>query len=426
MQINLNELVGSKIKMTTATRKLTIKGRTEEYQIAIIPLDLCHYNDQNGRIATYISEYISNGNTLNKSSLEEYNNVLEKFIYNSNPEALKDTKNNIKLFEQKIAGVVLNNGRIIDGNRRFTALRQLKREGKDVYFEAVILNPDEGLENRDIKRLELNLQHAEEKPIDYNPIDNLVDVYRDLIENKLFSELEYGGNINKKPAEVELLMKKAELMVQFLNYINADKKYYIARDLALDGPLQEMVRILESQLKGIDVRTILSEDHKDKGEQAEYLRIRNALFTAIFAKRKLNESESKGDMTRDIREIGKFIIKSTNREEFLDQFEEIVEDVYESFQNLETVDVNSVKELGRDLAEVRQEAQKIIEKHVEDTRLILAKAKPVDLLNKAFEDLKRIEVDQVKYMDPATEQEFLTVFEEVQKKLKEFGEALNV
>ncbi|WP_242142017.1 MULTISPECIES: ParB/RepB/Spo0J family partition protein [unclassified Bacillus cereus group] len=426
MQINLNELVGSKIKMTTATRKLTIKGQTGEYRIAIIPLDLCHYNDQNGRISTYISEYISNGNTLNKSSLEDYNNVLEKFIYNSNPEALKATKNNIKLFKQKVAGVVLNDGRIIDGNRRFTALRQLKREGKDVYFEAIILNPDEGLEERDIKRLELNLQHAEEKPVDYNPIDNLVDVYRDLIENKLFSELEYGENINKKPAEVELLMKKAELMVQFLNYINADKKYYIARDLALDGPLQEMVRILEGQLKGIDVRTILLEDHQDKSEQAEYLRIRNALFTAIFAKRKLNESESKGDMTRDIREIGKFIIKATNREEFLNQFEDTVEDVYEAFQNLDAVDVNSVKELGRDLADVRQKAQKIIEKHVEDTRLILAKAKPVDLLSKAFEDLKRIEVDQVKYMDPATEQEFLTVFEEVQKKLKEFGEALNV
>ncbi|WP_144647057.1 hypothetical protein [Priestia megaterium] len=427
MTIKLNELIGSKITMTDSTRKLTIKGETKPYKVARIPLDLCHYNNQNGRIATHISEYISNGNTLNKSDLNEYNNVLEEFIYKANPTALDDTMNNIDKFDQRVAGVVLNDGRIIDGNRRFTALRKLKRDkGKDLYFEAVILNQEEGIDQRDIKLLELNLQHAEEKPVDYDPIDNLVDVYRDLIENKLFTEIEYVRNTNKKPAEVALMMKKAELMVQFLDYINAEGKYYIARDLALDGPLQEMVRILESQFKGIDVRTILSASHKDKGEQAGYLRVRNALFTAIFSKRKLNESDNKGDVTRDIRDMGKFIINASNREEFLDEFDDIVEEVYENFQDLDEVDSSSVKEVGQELADVRKEAQKVIDKHIEDSRLVMAKTKPVDLLNKAFDDLKRIEVEQVKRMDSPTEQEFLTVFEEVQKKLNEFRDALNV
>ncbi|MGN7393415.1 ParB/RepB/Spo0J family partition protein [Peribacillus frigoritolerans] len=427
MTIKLNDLVGSRIMITDSTRKLTIKGETKAYKVAKIPLDLCHYNDQNGRIATHISEHISNGNTLNKSALEEYNGVLEDFIYKSNPTALDATKTNIDKFGQRVPGVVLNDGRIIDGNRRFTALRKLKREnGKDLYFEAVILNQEEGIEERDIKRLELNLQHAEEKPVDYDPIDNLVDVYRDLIEKKLFSEIEYAENTNKRPSEVALMMKKAELMVQFLDYINAEGKYYIARDLALDGPLQEMVRILENQFKGIDIRTILSADHGDKGEKAGYFRVRNALFTAIFSKRKLNETDGKGDLSRDIREMGKFIINASNREEFLDEFDDIVEEVYEAFQDLDAVDVSSVREVGRELAEVRKEAQKVIDKHIEDSRLVTAKIKPVELLNKAFDDLKRIEVEQVKRMDPSTEQEFLTVFEEVQRKLKEFGEALNV
>ncbi|MDK8643469.1 ParB/RepB/Spo0J family partition protein [Niallia taxi] len=426
MTIKLNELLNSRITDTESARKLTIRNETKAYKVYKIPLDLCHYNDKNGRIATYISEHISNGNTLNKGDLENYNKTLENFIYKSNSTALDATKNNINNFGQRVAGVVLNDGRIIDGNRRFTALRKLNQEnGKDLYFEAVILNPEEGIDQKDIKRLELNLQHAEERQVDYDPIDNLVDVYRDLIENKLFSEKEYAESTNKKPSEVTLLMKKSDLMVQFLEFINAAGKYYIARDLALDGPLQEMVRILETQFKGIDVRTILSSTHKDKGEQAEYIRVRNALFTAVFSKRKLNETDVKGDLSREIREMGKFIINSSNREDFLEEIDEIVEEVYETFQEIDSVDVSTVREAGKELAEVRKQAQNIIEKHVEDSRLVTAKAKPVDLLNKAFDDLKRIEVEQVKRMDPVTEQEFLLVFDEVKKKLKEFEEALN-
>ena len=54
--------------------------------------------------------------------------------------ALRNTKNNIEKFGQRVAGVVIKNGRIVDGNRRFTCLRELQRDsGKDYYFEAVVL-----------------------------------------------------------------------------------------------------------------------------------------------------------------------------------------------------------------------------------------------------------------------------------------------
>ncbi|MFP3822399.1 hypothetical protein SB658_27280, partial [Bacillus sp. SIMBA_008] len=78
------------------------------------------------------------------------------------------------------------------------------------YFEAVILNTTNGLTSKDIKRLELNLQHAEEKPVDYNPIDNLVDVYRDIIEEETFTEAEYSNQTSKTKSEVTKLIKKAK------------------------------------------------------------------------------------------------------------------------------------------------------------------------------------------------------------------------
>lgn len=426
MTINLKELVGSRIKKTTGTRKLTIKGNTDNFPVYIIPLDLLYYNDRNGRIATYISQYISSGNALNKSNLEEYNNILQEFIKRSNPTALENTKINIEKFNQRVPGVVLNDGRVIDGNRRFTCLRMLKQEGKDVFFEAVILDPADGIDERDIKRLELNLQHAEERPVDYNPIDNLVDVYRDVVENKLFTIKEYAENTNKKPKDVELMLKKAELMVQLLEFMNANGQYHIAREMELDGPLQELVTILNKDFKNSDFRKLNEANYEDKAEQAEYLRIRNALFTAIFSKRKVNDGDDKGDLTREIRDMGKYIINADNREEFLDEYEEIVEEVYETFHEHDVVNSQTIKDIGRELSDVRKEGREIIEKKVEDTRVKVTKAKPVDLLNKAFDDIDRIELDQVERLDVTTASEFKVILEKIEEKMKVFGERINV
>lgn len=295
---NLLELIGKDITKTTETRKLSIKGKTDNYEVYRIPLEYLFYNNQNGRIATYISKYEDENGRLKMDDKENYNEIIHEFIVDSNRNALNKTKNNIKLLGQRLPGVVIQNGRIIDGNRRFTCLRELHtEEGKDYYFEAVILNTEKGISPKDIKRLELNLQHGEERPVDYNPIDNLVDVYRDLVETETFTIKEYALNTNSKEKEVEKLKLKSIIMVEFLEFINAEGKYYIARDLNLDGPLQEVVTILN--------RT--SEEQKED--------VKSALFTALL-------TSNIGDLTRHIREIGRDIIKTRNAGDFLEEYED--------------------------------------------------------------------------------------------------------
>ncbi|MCR8848164.1 hypothetical protein NQ095_07100 [Rossellomorea sp. SC111] len=420
MTIDLKSLIGSRIQETTGTRKLTIKGETDNYTVCKIPLDLVHYNEKNGRIATYISQYLTEGNKIDKDVIEDYNMVLQKFIENSNSNAIKTTKQNIDRFGQRVPGVVLNDGRIIDGNRRFTCLRLLKNEGKDVYFEAVILDPKNGIDDRDIKRLELNLQHAEERPVDYNPIDNLVDIYRDISIDKLFTIKEYAENTNKRPKEVEVSLKKAELMVQYLEFINAPGQYFIARDMELDGPLQELVGILNKEFKKLDFKDLSRPEYPNKTEREEYLRIRNALFTAIFTNRE------KGDLTRYIREMGKFVIHSTNRDDFLDEYEEVVEEVYETLQDQEEVTTQTVKEIGKELEVVRKEGKDIIDRKIQDTQIKVARKKPVELLNQALADLERIDLDQVSRLKSEDEKEFRLVLGKIDSMLKKFGGKIEV
>ncbi|HFI0749943.1 TPA: chromosome partitioning protein ParB, partial [Streptococcus suis] len=140
-----------------STKKLSLRGEKKVFDVYRIPLDCLKYNKQNGRIATYISQFIDEGHDFSDES-EEFNRIIEGFIEESNPDALKKTKLNIKALSQTETAVVLSNGIILDGNRRFTSLRQLSREGAGAefnYLEAVILD-SEKYNNKDIKRLELN------------------------------------------------------------------------------------------------------------------------------------------------------------------------------------------------------------------------------------------------------------------------------
>lgn len=230
------------------TKKLTIDGQTKNHQVYRIKLDVLYYNDKNGRISTWMSQHGSK----DPSDREGYNDEIGKYIEESNPEALKKTKNNIKAFGQQEPGVVLNDGRIIDGNRRFTCLRELARDDSAFgYFEAVILDFDLERHSKRIKELELQLQHGKDKPVDYGAIEHLVEVYQDTVDPGTFTSKEYAKLTDSKLSEVERDMEKARLMVGFLDFIKAPKQFYIARDLKIDGTIHELNRILK-KCKSVD------------------------------------------------------------------------------------------------------------------------------------------------------------------------------
>ncbi len=368
---------------TDQKRKLALKGEIRSFEVHRIPLDLLLYNKRNGRIISWMNKLESEGVVVDELSKDEYNEKVETMIVDSNRTALEKTKKNIKALGQIHAGVVLNNGTVVDGNRRFTCLRQLKREdGGDLFFEAVILDPEEGLTDADIKRLELRIQHGEERPVDYNAIDNLVDVYNDIRINRYFTTKEYAANIGKKESDVKKMLEKADLMVEYLKFINAEGKFYVARELELDGPLQEMTGILR----------------KEKDEE-DRIRVQDALFTAL-------STSKERDLTRYIRRIGKDILGSKNREEFLEEFEDIVDEVHDAFQERETVDISTIREVNKDLEQVRSEASYIVSRRTEETAITRAQMKPVDALNTSLKALENIDTEQVSRMDAHTKGEF--------------------
>ena len=227
---NLYDKVGISVLKTELTRKITLDGETSVLPVYKIKLSELFYNDKNDRIATSIDSY----NRTHKTPLipgknEQYNQVIENFIVESNEQAIFKTKNNIRLVGQREAGVVLPDGRVIDGNRRFTCLRQLSSEAeKFTYFEAIIL-PKEANEKQ-IKLLELMIQHGEEQRVEYDPIDMIVGMYHDIKETGMLTIAEYAKAIDVPEHEIELKLKMADTFVDFLEFINLPKHWYLIKE----------------------------------------------------------------------------------------------------------------------------------------------------------------------------------------------------
>lgn len=232
---------------TDGTKTLFLKGKTDNYTVYRIPIDKLFYNDLNGRIVTDASRYVEEkGKKLSDiSSKEEYNETISEFIINLDKDKFNATKNDIKEKSQIEPGVVTTDGRILDGNRRFTCLRQLYKETGNAsyaYFRAAVIDLNNNDES-DIARMELMLQFGIDEKADYDPIDKLVDLYNKVLIRGVLNQKTWCNITRKKPKEFEKLMERAKIMVDYLRYINKADSYYICKQQKLDGPFNELANL---------------------------------------------------------------------------------------------------------------------------------------------------------------------------------------
>lgn len=307
MQNLLKEGLGTVVETTSLARKLTIDGVTKVYPVYRVRLDQLFYNDQNDRIATWISKFKSeNGeDSFSKLDRESYNAIIEEFIIQSNEVAIEKTQMNIQLVHQREPGVILADGRVIDGNRRFTCLRRLaKNDAEFNWFETVILDTDIENGRKQIKMLELSIQHGEEKKVDYNPIDRLVGVYQDIVETELLTIEEYAYSTNETVFEVKKRIESAMLLIDFLEYIHMPKQYHIARDYQVVSVITDLQMLLrkcstpemKERVKNAVFANIMM---KTIGDSRKYIRNLSQMMDTGFFTTYIKEQERIGQVLRE-------------------------------------------------------------------------------------------------------------------------------
>ena len=356
----LLQLVGTEmVQRTTMTRKVTYGGKTVVYPVYRVRLDALYYNDQNDRIATWISRYeAENGETsLAELDKEIYNHIIENFIVESNPEKIRGTQTNISLFGQREPGVALADGRVVDGNRRFTCLRRIQRENpKPVYFETVIMEMDIREDKKKIKLLELAIQHGEEGKVPYDLIDYAIGTYRDVVQTGLLTVEEYADSTNEPVAEVKKRIEVAEIVNEFLNFVRLPGQYYAAREYQVYSLFQEMM----APLKKLD---------SDEKAQLKQIAFCNAMMKAIPDQRKF------------IRDI-KTLIKSEAYTDYFAEQKKLCEELIAKYAQAQVHTKADADQFATENSGVAEALQMTLEK-------ALLRARSVQLRNKPSENVEK-------------------------------------
>ena len=304
------------------------------------------------------------------------------------------------MVDQREPGVILCDGRIIDGNRRFTCLRRLQQKNPRFgYFETVILDHSIEHSAKQIKMLELSIQHGEEARVDYNPVDRLVGVYNDIIDTGLLTVEEYAKSTNETPAQVKSRMETAQLMVDFLEFINAPKQFYIVRDLQVAATLEELPTLL---------RKCRTEDEKED--------MKIAVFTNILMK-------NSGEMRAFVRSI-KAIVGSEYQEEFLSEQQELAMQVVDSLPPVGKVSSESIREEIRTNTEITEALDRSLEKATTKVKKNETRNRPIQLAEKATNFLDDIDANILLKMNDSELRRFERQLDRLEAVIAELRENL--
>ena len=367
------------VQKTSMTRKLTLGGITKAYPVYRVRLDCLYYNDRNDRIATWLTQYNqdSKNTPFEQLDREAFNHVIEHFIIESNPTAIEKTKNNIALVNQREPGVVLCDGRIIDGNRRFTCLRLIHQDDPEVnYFETVILDQESGSNQKQIKMLELSIQHGEEQRVEYNLIDLTIGAYHDIVETKLLTIQEYAESTNETIAEVKKRLEIADLIQDFLEYMGMPKQYHTARELQIYSLFYEAIPLLKR-----------CEETADKED----------LKTSIFNNVLMN---SIADQRKFIRNIKKMMDEGVYAP-FIRRQNKIHEKIEDAREKTDFHSAKDMEKFAKEHADLAEDLSTAMERSVSNMKKVQSRGKPSQAISKSLSALMDIDTDVIDILSDA-------------------------
>lgn len=364
------------IKPTGAKPKLPLKLDgldSENLNVYRIPLDMLYFNDANGRIRSARAHFENAARSVDDG--DEYNAIVERLIEDSDSAKLKKTKKDIQEKGQLIFGYVLDDGRVIDGNRRFTALRQLQREtDQQQYFEAVIL-PVTFKDKADrelIKRLELALQMGIENKVDYDAVDAAVDVWQTVEIDQIMLLGDYAKNAGKTVKSVEESLNVVYLMQDFLNHINANKQnFQLIKDLQIYNALAEIGKNLKK-------RYPKAGPEMEDSKQLAFTQLHSLIYTG-------------GDRVRDMRTYFEGVVDSTSYGDFKDEVDDYVEELQDAFDDKQVASAADYRATLEELTPQFRQIQKVKNDTVNSTKRSKDAAEFIESLrqiNKTLADLK--------------------------------------
>lgn len=198
-----------------------------------------------------------------------------------------------------------------------------------------------------------------------------------------------------KTNDVKKLVERANLMVEFLEYIDMDGHYYLAREWELDGPLAEIPSVLNK---------VKNEEEKEE--------LKSIIFTNLAMK-------PEGDMTRFVRNF-KNLVDTPQFQPFIDKGMEISEEFLEKFDEQDEITLDFIKEEVRSDEKLKEEMRELYEINQEKVKKRNTLNAPKKQIEKAIEALRSVDSNIVINLKDDDYEKFKIALEELEEEVKIF------
>lgn len=380
------------------TKTVVLARKSETFQVYRVPLKYLYYNDQNDRISTEIVRYCTENNRELPTDRDEYNQIFEDLVVKSKEDAIVKTQKSIATRGQDNPGVTLKDGRVVDGNRRFTCLRRIEKEtNQEQFFETIILDYDYKNDYKYIKSLELELQMGVDEKVKYDPIDKLFGVYKSIRIERAFTVEEYAALFDDYSVnDVKKDLALADLMVEYLDFQGTPGKYYIAKDMDLQGTLFEIPAILEK------VR-------KKNPDLVDNVKLRIFASISVGATKRLNL------FMRDIKDV----VENGDLTKYLNETEEAVTETIQALEEKPIQNYNDLADGIRNREDLKEKLTLPVntqKKAVESKKL---KKAPIRYSKEAISTLNAIHIESILEMNEEDRNELRVLLNQLTDKIEE-------
>lgn len=235
-----------------------IKGNTVELLVYRVPTKHLFFNIENGRYADKMLQLREDNPGVEiDPRQDQWKKKIKTMLEGTYPgtggdkEPFQRLRADILASRQRRPGVVLNDGGVLDGNRRLAVLLDLaaspeSNPSRFEWLDAVILPPNVGPEDR--WRIEAGLQIGKDEKLAYSPINQLLKIREGL---KIFANAEkpeqeiaknlYG--ITEKEIRKDIL--KVGLIDEYLEFIGKPGAYNEVSESRVVERFEEAVDIVE-------------------------------------------------------------------------------------------------------------------------------------------------------------------------------------
>src|ERR1051326_9113912 len=224
-------------QVTDRKSLIWLNSKRRELSVYRIPIKHLYFNIENGRYSDKMIDLKERNPGVEIDPREDkWKDEIFKMLKGEEGESGKDHEafellaKDILAREQLQPVVVLPDGGVLDGNRRFAVLKHLysteHNPGRFEYLDAVILPENVG--SKDRWRIEAGLQIGKDEKLDYSPINRLLKIKEGL---NVFADTDDPAReiantlIGIQKADVERDIEKIRLIDQYLAFIGRSNSY---------------------------------------------------------------------------------------------------------------------------------------------------------------------------------------------------------